>query len=277
MKAIKWVAFFTTLLASLSAQAQTYYITDKVLVGVYEEADAESALLTTLPTGTPLEVIEHSGSFVNVRSPDGSSGWIENTYMIEHKPAQLVVLELTDQQKQADEQLALAQAELRAIQEQVDKLKQSADNSDQSDEIKSLTKQRKDLGKQIDRVRNQLSDEKKKLVTANNNIENLKQQIAKLKKPLPATNENALKNFDADTERLQAENTALTTTLDRVRTALALPPAPATATGVVENGELPIKMAWLWISTILLLVVGFIAGMKWLDWRNLQRHGGFRI
>ena len=57
MKTIKWVAFFTAVLASLSAQAQTYYITDKVLVGVYEEANAESKLLTTLPSGTPLEVI----------------------------------------------------------------------------------------------------------------------------------------------------------------------------------------------------------------------------
>ncbi len=275
MNIIKWVAFFTTVLASLLAQAQTYYITDKVLVGVYEEDSADSALITTLPTGTPLEVIERSGSFVNVRSPDGSSGWIENTYMIEHKPAQLMVLELTDQQKQADEQLALAQAELRAIQDQVDKLKKSAGNSDQSDEIKSLSKQRKELGKQIDKVRNQLSDETKKLVTANENIEKLKQQITVLNSAKPAVDENVLKNFDADTKRLQAENAALNATLDRIRSSLSLPPAPAA--GVVENGALPIKMSWLWIGIALLLLVGFIAGMKWLDWRNLQRHGGFRI
>ena len=60
MKTIKWGAFFTAVLISLSAQAQTYYITDKVLVGVYEKATAESKLLTTLPSGTPLEVIELS-------------------------------------------------------------------------------------------------------------------------------------------------------------------------------------------------------------------------
>ena len=275
MKTIKWVAFFTVVLASLSAQAQTYYITDKVLVGVYEDSNADSALLTTLPTGTPLEVIERSGSFVKVRSPDGSNGWIENTYMIEHKPAQLVVLELTDQQKQTDEQLVLAQAELRAIQEQVDTLKQSRGNSDQSDEIKSLSKQRKNLGKQIDRVRNQLSDEKKKLTSANKNIEKLKKQIVTLNNSKPVASEGVLKEFDADAEKLQAKNAALAETLDRIRAALELPPAPAT--GVVENGELPIKMTWLWLSIVLLLVVGFIGGMKWMDLRNLQRHGGFRI
>jgi len=275
MKTIKWVAFFAVILTSLSAQAKTYYITDKVLVGVYEDSNSDSALLTTLPTGTPLEIIERSGSFVKIRSPDGSNGWIENTYMIEHKPAQLMVLELTDQQKQADEQLALAQAELRAVQDQIDQLKQSGGNSDQSDEIKSLSKQRKDLGKQIDRVRNQLSDEKKKLTAANENIEKLKKQIVTLNNSKPEDSAAILKNFDADNEKLQAENAALTKTLDQIRTALELPPTPAT--GVVENGELPIKMTWLWLSIVLLLVVGFIGGMKWMDWRNVQRHGGFRI
>ena len=275
MKIIKWVAFITTVLASLSAQAQTYYITDKVLVGVYEEANAESNLLTTLPSGTPLEVIERSGSFARVRSPDGSNGWIENAYMIEHKPDQLVVLELTDKQKQADEQLALAQAELRATQGQVNKLKLASNNTDQTDEINALTKQRKDLGEKLDRVRNQLSDEQKKSATAEKNITKFKQQIVALKKSTPADTKETLPEFNADTEHLLTENRELTETLNRVRGALALPTAPAA--GVVENGGLQVKMTSLWISIILLLVVGFVAGMKWLDWRNLQRHGGFRI
>lgn len=275
MKTIKWVAFITTVLASLSAQAQTYYITDKVLVGVYEEANAESNLQTTLPSGTPLEVIERNGSFAKVRSPDGSNGWIENAYMIEHKPAQLVVLELTDKQKQVDEQLALAQAELRATQEQVNKLKLASNNTDQTDEINALTKQRKDLGEKLDRVRNQLSDENKQSAAAEKNIAKLKQQIVALKKSTPADNPAPVQTLNADTEHLLAENRELTETLNRVRGALTLPTAPAP--GVVENGGLQVKMTWLWISIILFLVVGFVAGMKWLDWRNLQRHGGFRI
>jgi SH3 domain protein len=275
MKTIKWAAFFATVLASLSAQAQTYYITDKVLVGVYEEANGESNLLTTLPSGTPLEVLERNGSFTRVRSPDGSSGWIEGSYMIEHKPAQLVVLELTDKQKQSDEQLALAQAELRAVQEQVNKLKLASKKTDQTDEIKSLTKQRKEVGEKLDRVRNQLSDEKKKLANAENTIAQLEAQITDLKEATPAAGNEAPQQLNPDTERLLAENRELTATLDRVREALALPATPAP--GVVENGGMQVKITWLWLSIILFLVIGFVAGMKWLDWRNLQRHGGFRI
>lgn len=275
MRIIKWIAFYAAVLASLPVQAQTYYITDKVLVGVYAEASADSSLLTTLPTGTPLEVISRSGSFVNVRSPNGSTGWIENSYMIEHKPAQLVVLELTDKQKQADEQLTLAQAELRAMQDKVKKLQKKNDNSDQSDEIESLTKQRKDLGEQLDSARNQLNDEKKKSAAVEKTIADLQQQIASLKNAAPADSSAALPEFNAEAERLQAENHQLTETLNHVREALALPAAPAP--GVVDNGGLQIKMNWLWLGIVSLLLVGFIAGMKWLDWRNLQRHGGFRI
>lgn len=275
MKTIKWAAFFASVLASLSAQAQTYYITDKVLVGVYEEANGESNLLTTLPSGTPLEVLERNGSFAKVRSPDGSSGWIEGSYMIEHKPAQLVVLELTDKQKQSDEQLALAQAELRAVQEQVNKLKLASKKTDQTDEIQSLTKQRKEVGEKLDRVRNQLSDEKKKLATAENTIAQLEAQITDLKKAAPAAGNETPQQLNPDTEHLLAENRELTATLDRVREALAMPATPAP--GVVENGGMQVKITWLLLSIILFLVIGFVAGMKWLDWRNLQRHGGFRI
>ncbi|WP_126457074.1 TIGR04211 family SH3 domain-containing protein [Sulfuriflexus mobilis] len=278
MKKIQWLAFMSAVLASALVQAQTYYVTDKILVGVYEEASAESILLTTLPTGTPLEVIDRSGNFVQIRSPDGSSGWIEKSYMIEHKPAQLVVLELTDKQKQADEQLTLAQAELRAMRDQVKKLKDSVNASNQSDlrdEIKNLTQQRRELGKQLDTVNNQLSDETKRRTAAEANIAALQQQIATLKKQAPAPDDDALQEADADHERLLAENQQLSTALERVREALQLPAAPAP--GVVENGGLQVKMIWLWLGIGLLIVVGFIAGVKWLDWRNRQRHGGFRI
>lgn len=276
MEIIKWIAFFASVAASLSAQAQTYYITDKVLVGVYEEANAESSLLTTLPSGTPLEVIERKANFAKVRSPDDSNGWIDNSYLIEHKPAQLVVLELTDKQKQVNEQLALAQAELRAMQEKVNKLKLASNNPAQVDEINSLTKQRKDLGQQLDSMRNQLADEKKKTAAAEKTIADLQTQIASLKNAAPVADKKETRpGPNTEVERLLAENHELTATLNRVREALALPAAPAP--GVVDNDGLQIKMTWLWISIILLLVVGFVAGMKWLDWRNLQRHGGFRI
>lgn len=272
MKIIKWVAFFSALLPALAAQAQTYYITDKVLVGVYEQANVESTLLTTLPTGTPLELLDRLDNFVKVRGPDGSSGWIEKAYMIEHKPAQLVVLELTDKQQQANEQLALTQAELRAVQEQAEKLKH-ADNS--AEEIEELSRQRKELGVQLDRLRNQIGDERKKLTAANTHIAALKQQVAKLQQSAPSADEDTLQAFSADSERLLAENRNLLATLKRVRDALALPPTqPA---GVVKDGGIQIKMTWLWTGILMLIVIGFVAGMKWLDWRNLRRHGGFRI
>lgn len=278
MKKIQWLTFLSAIMASVLAQAQTYYVTDKILVGVYEEASAESILLTTLPTGTPLEVIDRSGNFVQIRSPDGSSGWIEKSYMIEHKPAQLVVLELTDKQKQADEQLTLAQAELRAMRGQLKKLKDSVNASNQSDlgdEIKNLTQQRRELGKQLDTVNNQLSDEKKRRTAAEANIAALQQQITTLKEQAPVSDAGALQEADAEHERLLAENQQLSTALERVREALQLPAAPAP--GVVENGGLQVKMIWLWLGIGLLIVVGFLAGVKWLDWRNRQRHGGFRI
>ena len=76
------------------AWAQSLYVTDKVLVGIYEQASTEGLPVKVVPTGTPLEVLQREGDFAQVRTPDGITGWMENSYLIDHKPAQLVVLEL---------------------------------------------------------------------------------------------------------------------------------------------------------------------------------------
>ncbi len=68
------IIILSLLLHMPSLQAKTFYVTDKVLVGVYEQPNTESTLIKALPTGTPIEVLERNGEYAKIRSPDGTTG-----------------------------------------------------------------------------------------------------------------------------------------------------------------------------------------------------------
>jgi len=274
------------LLQAFQVQAETFYITDKVLVGVYEEANTESVLVKALPTGTPLEVLERNGEFSKVRSPDGTSGWVESSYLIDSKPAQLVVLELTDQQKQATEQLSLAQAELEATQKQLVELrktnKKGASSQDKklAKEIINLKKKSDKLKKELAASQKQLKNKSQKHDAIEKHNQTLQKEIIALRKNKPTTEKVAASPAttavvdDTELKKLQVQNKQLAETLNQVREALNL---PANAADTSEDNGIFLKSLWLIIGALVLIISGFIGGIKWLDWRNLKRHGGFRI
>lgn len=265
---------------SMLAQAQSY-ITDKVVVGVYENPNADSVLLKALPTGTPLEILERSNGYSQIRTPDGTTGWIENTYIIDNKPAQLVVLELTDKQQQTQKTLAETRKQLLDMQEQVAGLQDQLGNSATPDnsELKKQQQANRALQKQLEELQADLGVAQKKLTDTTAQRDQLIKDLESARNAEPATaTEPAAAAPDPASEAAlaaaQANNAVLQQRLDAVVAALQLEqplPGPAAAGGV----QLGTK--WIVIGILLLLAGGFIAGMKALDWLYLKRHGGFRI
>jgi len=260
-----------------SALAETFYVTDKVLVGVYEKPDTSSKLIKPLQSGTPIEVLKRNKDFARVRSADGTTGWIENSYLIDYKPSQLVVLELTDKAKQLGEQLSLSQAELEATQKQLVELGKTGKLSGNEQlALKNKEVQRlQELSKALD----------EKLAAANKQLDNKTSQQQALQAEL-ATAKKQADTSQADAKAaaaiaaLQDKNTQLNATLNQVRKTLSIPEASATAPatpGTINGDGIQIKLLWLGIGVLVLLITGFIVGIKWLDARNLRRHGGFRI
>jgi SH3-like domain-containing protein len=120
------------LLATLlmaAAQAEPMYISDKLVVNVYTEADQESSKLTTLDSGDAVEVLETAEVFAHVRLPDSREGWIKSSYLSNQVPAIVRLKELektrsaasaapsaqlVEELKQLKEQNVALQAELSA-------------------------------------------------------------------------------------------------------------------------------------------------------------------
>lgn len=82
------------------------HITDKLVVGLYDEPTLEGEPRRLLTSGTPIEVLERKGDKARVRLGDGTIGWVEARYVSEAKPAAMALLE--------------AQAEIRQLKKQLD-------------------------------------------------------------------------------------------------------------------------------------------------------------
>ena len=79
---------------SAAPKAEPAYVIDKLLVGIHETKDPDSAIVKVIATGAALEVIKREGDAANVREAGGAAGWIDAAYLSIELPARQRVAEL---------------------------------------------------------------------------------------------------------------------------------------------------------------------------------------
>jgi len=75
------------------ATADTAYVTDNLKLGLYEAEDTSGRAFRTLDSGQSMEVLIRAANYANVRLPDGTEGWVKTAYLVDDKPAKLIVAE----------------------------------------------------------------------------------------------------------------------------------------------------------------------------------------
>ena len=114
-----------------AAQAETVYVAERIRIGLRAEVVETSAVVKTVETGVPLEVIERFDKLVRVRDPQGTDGWIEARFLSPDPPARL-------QHTKLQEDLAKSRAQATEAQTQLKKAQ--ATIGEQADRIKELEK-----------------------------------------------------------------------------------------------------------------------------------------
>lgn len=251
MKLFRLLLLSALLLVSAVAQAGKMYVTDRIVLDLYESDSSISPVLKTLPTGTPMTVLETNGPYVRVKLKDGTTGWVESGFLTDEQPIQNLYTELM--------------AEHRT-------LKKKLDANPDSNRIKELEAAAKDAGwmkVEMDKARNEAKDLKSKLSKSENELASLKKEIS------------ALKVAAAEQARAQPEQGSVvsvanvTNELDDA--ALALDTIEVVELPVSEESTGGISIYWLIGTMPVLLIIGIVLGMVWLDARIRARHGGMRL
>ncbi len=85
------------LLALMPAMAlgDTAYVTDNLRLGIYEAEDTSGRPIRMLDSGQAMEILSRDRNYANVRLPDATEGWVKTAYLVDIKPARLIVAEIT--------------------------------------------------------------------------------------------------------------------------------------------------------------------------------------
>lgn len=82
-------------LLPLSVLGETAYVTDNLRLGLYEAEDTSGRPMRMLESGQAMEVLSRDRNYANVQLPDATEGWVKTAYLVDDKPAKLIVAEIT--------------------------------------------------------------------------------------------------------------------------------------------------------------------------------------
>lgn len=81
------------ILLPVLAVAETAYVTDSLRLGLHAAEDTSDRAFRYLESGQAMEVLSRDRNYANVRLPDGAEGWVKTAYLVDDKPAKLIVAE----------------------------------------------------------------------------------------------------------------------------------------------------------------------------------------
>lgn len=132
MRKILWLLFLP-----LAALAETAYVTDTLRLGMHEASDTSDRPFRNLESGQVMEVLSRSQYYAYVELPDGTRGYVKAGFLVDQKPAKLVVAEtqaevdrLTSELETTREAFAAPAATIDSLRAQVADLQSRLDTSE---------------------------------------------------------------------------------------------------------------------------------------------------
>lgn len=128
---------FLVLLPVLAA-AETAYVTDNLRLGLHAAEDTSDRAFRFLESGQAMEILIRDRNYANVRLPDGTEGWVKSAYLVDEKPARLIVAETMAERDRLAAELKAAREAFAEPAAVIDRLENEAANlSAQLDEAET--------------------------------------------------------------------------------------------------------------------------------------------
>ncbi|MDH3416948.1 MAG: TIGR04211 family SH3 domain-containing protein [Gammaproteobacteria bacterium] len=145
-------------LVPLFASAQTAYVTDTLQLGLHQASDTSDRPFRNLDSGQELEILSRTTYYANVRLPDGTLGWVKAGFLVNDKPAKLIVAETRAEADRLAGELEKLRSAFAAPAATIDALNQQV--ADLQDRLGASDAKAVELGEQNTSLRNRQSQYK---------------------------------------------------------------------------------------------------------------------
>lgn len=130
--------------------AETAYVTDNLRLGLHQAADTSDRAFRTLDSGQELDVLSRDRNYAHVSLPDGTEGYVKAAYLVDEKPAKLIVAEtqaeverLEAEMEQLRQQFAGPAATISSLEQELGTTQSQLDAS--GAQVTALTEENEDL------------------------------------------------------------------------------------------------------------------------------------
>jgi len=110
----------------LMAVAETAYVTDTLQLGMHQAEDTSDRPFRSLDSGQEMEVLSRTRYYAHVQLPDGTQGYVKAGFLVDAKPAKLIVEETRARADNLVRELEEARRAFAAPAATIDGLKQQA-------------------------------------------------------------------------------------------------------------------------------------------------------
>ena len=139
-------------LLPLVVAAQTAYVTDTLQLGLHQAADTSDRPFRNLDSGQEMEVLSRTRYYANVRLPDGTEGYVKAGFLVDAKPAKLIVAETQAEVDRLMAELEETKRAFAAPAATIDTLRQ--ETADLQAKLDSSEASAADLSQDNERLRN---------------------------------------------------------------------------------------------------------------------------
>jgi SH3 domain protein len=118
--------FVVLMLLPLVAMGETAYVTDTLQLGLHQAEDTSDRPFRNLDSGQEMEVLSRTRYYAHVQLPDGTQGYVKAGFLVDSKPAKLIVQETRAEADRLARELEEARQAFAAPAATIDALKQQA-------------------------------------------------------------------------------------------------------------------------------------------------------
>lgn len=168
------VTGFIFFLVTSTAYAETRYISDYLIVTVRSGKGNQYKILETLPTSTPVEIIEEDKAYAKVKTPNGTTGYIRQQYLSAETPKSTQIKnlkqQLADLRQEINQTREKTASQLKTVGDKEQKLNELSEQLKESQrELKQVKADYNELREKSENVIN-LASENEQLIEENNKL-----------------------------------------------------------------------------------------------------------
>ncbi|TDY03900.1 TIGR04211 family SH3 domain-containing protein [Thiohalophilus thiocyanatoxydans] len=259
------------------ALAKTEYVSDQLEIDLYQQPSINSTVTGKLSIGDSVEVLQEQGEFKRITLDNGDQGWVRAQYLGEEPPQtaqddQLASKneQLSRQLEERNQQLKKVQSDLQARRDELSNARTTIDKLEKQIEAGAEGKVSREAQQQ------KLAEKDRRIEQLQSEIDNLKEKLAtkQVASQEPGMELSEVEQYREQLERQSKRNEDLQARIDLAREFLTREELPSAEEIEKWRPSLP---GWYWGTLLMVLIIGIVGGIGWMDYRLRRRHGGFRV